>query len=64
MRVRAPAAEGAANEALCRLLAAELGIPRSEVSITGGATARTKRLLVGGGSAVQLAARWPGVRAG
>lgn len=58
-RVSAPPVEGAANEALVRLLAAELGLPRSAVAIVGGATARTKQVAVEVADATALAARWP-----
>ena len=43
-RVRAAASEGAANTALLRLIAATSGVAPSRVSLTGGATARIKRL--------------------
>jgi len=42
LRVTAPATEGKANEAVVKLLAAELGIPKSAVSITRGETSRNK----------------------
>jgi uncharacterized protein len=60
-RVRAPAAEGAANEALCRLLADELGVPRGVVSIERGLRARTKRLRIEAPERRLLAERWPGI---
>jgi uncharacterized protein len=47
-RVRAAPAGGAANEALCKLIAKWLGVPPSSVAVASGATARVKRLrLVG-----------------
>src|SRR5689334_16138066 len=47
-RVRAAPFEGQANEALCRLIAQELGLPPRQVAITAGKGARVKRLrLVG-----------------
>jgi uncharacterized protein YggU (UPF0235/DUF167 family) len=55
-RVRAAASEGAANAALIRLVAATLGVAPSRVRLTGGATARIKRLTVEGDAAA-LAAR-------
>jgi uncharacterized protein YggU (UPF0235/DUF167 family) len=60
VRVTAPPVEGAANEALVRLLARELGVGRTAVAIEGGATARVKRLRV---ALVCRAvrARWPGL---
>jgi uncharacterized protein YggU (UPF0235/DUF167 family) len=48
VRVRAAPHEGAANEALVRLMAAELGIRRSGVALVAGASARVKRLQLGG----------------
>ena len=39
--------DGKANEAVTRLLAEHLGVPRSQVSLVGGATARIKRFRVG-----------------
>ena len=61
-RVTAPAVEGAANHALVRLLAEELGVARSEVRIVAGATAREKLVVVDGVDAESIVARWPGLR--
>ena len=47
-RVAAPPVEGAANQALVRLIAAELGIPRGAVHLIAGASGRTKLLMVEG----------------
>jgi uncharacterized protein len=47
-RVRAAPFEGQANEALCRLLAHELGLAPRQVEITAGASARVKRLRIAG----------------
>ena len=47
-RVRALPAEGAANEALTKLLAKWIGVPRRDVSIVSGATSRGKIMLVRG----------------
>ncbi len=60
-RVTAPPVDGAANEALLRLLARELGLPRSAVTIARGATGRTKLVEVDGPSPAELRARWPGL---
>ena len=48
IRVAAPPVDGAANEALIRLLAARLGVPRSAVEVTAGVAARSKVVVVGG----------------
>jgi uncharacterized protein len=60
-RVSAAAVEGAANEALLRLLAAELGVPRSAIRIESGAKARRKVVCVAAVVGPRLAARWPGL---
>jgi hypothetical protein len=57
-RVTAPPVEGAANAALERLVASELGLPRSAIEVVGGHTARTKVLAVDAGRE-RLLARWP-----
>ena len=55
-RVSAPPVDGAANAALIKLLAKELGVSKSKVRFASGETARIKRLTVTGDSA-ELAAR-------
>jgi uncharacterized protein (TIGR00251 family) len=47
-RVRAAPHEGAANDALCRLLAKAVGVPPGRVAIVGGATSRIKRVKIVG----------------
>jgi uncharacterized protein len=47
-RVRAAPFEGQANEALCRLLAHELGLTPRQIEITAGEGARIKRLRIAG----------------
>jgi uncharacterized protein (TIGR00251 family) len=47
-RVRALPSEGAANDALVRLIAKWIGAPRRDVSILSGATSRGKIVLVRG----------------
>jgi uncharacterized protein YggU (UPF0235/DUF167 family) len=47
-RVRATPSEGAANEALVRLIAKAVGVPPRDVALTTGATARIKRLTISG----------------
>jgi hypothetical protein len=48
VRVAAPPSEGEANDALMRLIAKTLGVPRRDVAVAAGATARIKRLTVAG----------------
>ncbi|MGE7469194.1 DUF167 family protein [Bosea sp. NPDC003192] len=47
-RVRAAPSEGEANVALIALLARELQVSRSQISLTAGASARLKRVAVQG----------------
>ena len=54
--VTAAPSDGAANDALIRLLAKRLAIPKSAVTLVAGASARVKRLALAG-DPVQLAAR-------
>ena len=61
VRVAAPPVDSAANEALGRLLARELGITSSDVRIVAGATARRKVVAVAGIDAPALRSRWPGL---
>ena len=62
VRVMAPAVEGAANTALIRLLADELGVARRDVRIVAGATSRQKLIVVDGVGSEAVVARWPGLR--
>jgi uncharacterized protein (TIGR00251 family) len=48
VRVRAPAVEGRANEALCRLIAERLGVRRSRVTVIRGERSREKLVRVEG----------------
>jgi uncharacterized protein YggU (UPF0235/DUF167 family) len=59
--VTAPPTGGAANEAVLRLLAAELGLPRRAVRLVAGATGRRKLIAVEGLRADELAVRFPGL---
>ena len=61
-RVGAPAVAGAANNALVRLIASELGVARTSVRIVAGASSRQKLVVVDGGDAEAIVARWPGLR--
>ena len=62
VRVMAPAVEGAANNALIRLLADELGIAQRDIQIVAGATGRHKLVVVDGVDPAAIVARWPGLR--
>lgn len=46
IRVSQPPADGAANEAILRLLSKALGISRAELKIVAGATSRHKRIAI------------------
>lgn len=58
-RVRAAPENGEANAALESLIAKALGVPRSAVAVTRGATARLKQLTVSGLNDADVAARLP-----
>jgi uncharacterized protein len=60
-RVAAPPVDDAANRALVRLIAHELGLPRTAVRIVSGATARRKTVAVEGLLPAAILARWPGL---
>jgi uncharacterized protein len=55
--VTAPPEDGRANAALCEVLAAALGVRRSQVELVGGASNRNKVFLIRGVGADALAAR-------
>lgn len=61
-RVAAPAVAGAANQALLRLIADELGIARRDVRLVAGAAGRQKLVVVEGVESEAIVARWPGLR--
>ncbi len=48
VRLAAPPVDGAANEELVRLLAERLGVTRSAISISAGASGRSKGVRVAG----------------
>lgn len=58
-RVAAPAVGGAANEALIRLVARELGVPPSVIDLVAGAKTRRKILGVPARTRTAIATRWP-----
>lgn len=51
IRVTAPPVDGRANEAVCRLIAQALGVPRRAVRIVRGEAARDKLVRIDGLSA-------------
>ena len=51
-RVRAVPEDGRANEALVELVADEIGVPKSTVSLTAGKTSRLKTVLIAGDAKV------------
>jgi uncharacterized protein len=61
-RVTSPAVAGAANQALIRLLADELGVGRRSVRIVAGAAGRQKLVVVEDVSPDAVVARWPGLK--
>ena len=56
-RVSAPPVDGRANRALCKLIAARVGVPPSRVSVARGAKTRDKLIAVEGISQDELARR-------
>lgn len=62
VRVTAPPVEGAANLAVVETLARALGVPKSRLAITAGATGRVKRVTVRGLAQDELDARLNALR--
>jgi hypothetical protein len=60
-RVAARPVDGAANDALLRLLADELGIVRRSVAVRSGARSRVKVVEIEGIAPAALRSRWPGL---
>ena len=63
VRVAAPPVDGAANAALCRLLARELRVARGAVRVVAGETGRRK-VVEAEVDPATLEARWPGLAPG
>lgn len=59
VRVAAAPADGAANEAVLRLVAHAVGVPRASVRLVAGATGRNKLVAIEGTDRAVLVARWP-----
>ena len=57
VRLTAPPVDGAANRALVRFLASQLGVGRNQVEIVSGHKSRVKRIRVNGVSAADVRAR-------
>ncbi len=64
VRLTAPPVEGAANEALGRVLGRALGVAPSRLWIVAGATGRNKRVAVQGVSLADVRARLEAALAG
>jgi uncharacterized protein YggU (UPF0235/DUF167 family) len=62
VRVAAPPVEGAANQAMLRTIAEELGVARRSVRLVAGAAGRQKLVVVEGMTEEELTERWPGLR--
>jgi uncharacterized protein (TIGR00251 family) len=62
VRVSAPPIGGAANTALIRVLAEELGVARSDVHLIAGAAGRQKLVAVDEVSPEEILGRWPGLK--
>ena len=56
VRVKAPPEDGRANEAVCRMIAAALGLPARSVSVIAGRSNPEKVLLIEGLSPDRVAA--------
>jgi uncharacterized protein len=54
VRVTAPPVEGRANAAVCRLLAARLGLAPGRIAVVRGAASRDKLIEIDGIEAVEL----------
>jgi uncharacterized protein YggU (UPF0235/DUF167 family) len=59
VHVAAPPVEGAANHALLRVLADELGVSRRDIRLVAGAAGRTKLIVVDGLDPAEINRRWP-----
>ena len=59
VRVAAAPADGAANEAVLRLIAEAAGVPRASARLVAGATGRRKVVAVAGADRASLLLRWP-----
>jgi len=60
-RVAARPIDGAANDALLRLIAGALGVPNGRVALRSGAASRAKVLEIDGVAPERVRSLWPGV---
>jgi uncharacterized protein YggU (UPF0235/DUF167 family) len=60
--VAAPPVEGAANQALLRVIASELDVPRRDVRLVAGAGGRSKLVAVDGVTPERVLGIWPDLR--
>lgn len=58
VRVAAPPEDGKANKAICRLLAAELGVRAQDVEVVRGHTSPEKTLRIRGITAASVTQKW------
>jgi uncharacterized protein (TIGR00251 family) len=63
-RIAAPPERGRANEALCKLLAEALAVPRSSVRVVAGQSARAKVVEIDGLERVEIERRLTGESSG
>ena len=61
VKVRAAPADGAANAAVLRTIAAAAGVAPSRLQLVRGATSRTKTVSSAGATATEVKVRWPGL---
>jgi uncharacterized protein (TIGR00251 family) len=61
VKVRAAPADGAANSALLRTIAAAAGIAPWRLQLVRGATSRNKTVSIAGATEAELRTRWPGL---
>lgn len=59
VRVSAPPEGGRANDAICRLIASELGLKPAAVSVARGGSNPEKTLAIQGVTLEQVLKRWP-----
>jgi len=62
VRVTRPPVEGEANDAVRKLVARELGVRRSAVTLLSGERSRTKRLAIEGLTPAELVTRLSAIR--